>query len=1363
MDLVNGKYSEQIEYLHELAKQKTNDYLITNKTAFDTAKKDLYRNNPQNFSNLLFWSNYSPKSADQKIIEDKLIDFSKNNSKVTLSNSKTQGTGDKVTSYSLNLKIDANDIETLDILQQLYNDLSNLDLSPSATKTYITPILEQISNTKNNIDTDALKQNKLIYDEYIKALILDNDSLSVLYSDSIKAVTNLNTAYSKGIGVDKAVNDLKNIQKLVSKSTDQIEGSQDVFENIFSSVNKNAKLGYDIDNIFRNNESVRNEALKIKDLTKTDLSNTNFNDDLVSDQEEALSNLLKSTGLGTDQLDILIDKLIEYGYVIDDTKELQPFENLTDTDVGERLANITSQFEAGKMSYADYFESLQSEIDNIDFSNYTSSLDEANALSKQFFTDSIQQSASGLSDLINKFDEGSIGISDYLDGYTAIGDTLNVLTDNLQENSSKWSENGEAIDSATSGVLDNYQNQLSDAIAEIDNFKDSCYSLNEILSGNIQPDSEEFSAHVNVISEDLARIVSDNGLMADEVKNRLGSTTDEIAENMMNSVTNQSFAAQVIAANTNSAIENMAGAVGNLFNVLGEQISHFKVDISFSPKKLTDSGVKFLGFPLPKIDYSIEANSDSFAAIGSAISTFGQTLSQNIDAQKIDLQDFYMSNDSKTSSSSNSNKSKKSLDSIKDGAKSAEDAVKKSSKGASDSVKNAAEEAKKALDELIKKFDELEKGHDLRLSLFTDRDDKIQDAIKLLESQGNLVGKAFYEELINSQNKQIQILTQKRSDLENYLNESVSSGKIEVGTEQWFKMTQAVEDTKDEIMKCTTNVEDFQNKINELHWKQFDKFIDRLEGLDSEISNITDILSKKDLVEEDTGEWTNEGLTSLAMYGEAYELAIFRAQQYSQEIQNLSDAYQRGEYSTLEYQEKLQELQDKQWDSIKASQAAKEGIIELNKTRVDVIKKGIEKEISATEELINKKKEALDIEKDAHDFQNTVAEKQEEIYKLQKQLNGLSADDSQEAAAKKKKIQSQLTDKQKELDEIYYDESVDQQKAALDTELENYKADQENKITLLEESLTNEEELIKTSLQTVQDNHTAVYDTLTQLGNEYGIKLSAAIVNPWTESSGALADFSSSFDEKKSHFTTELGNLGKDFEELGKKADETAQKILNMLNQIDQEYNPADTAPSSSGSETKKPSSSSGGGSSKKSKYQIVTNVGNKVELDENFQTLAEAKAWVEAATGKPFDEQKTYYVKKLAKGTRHASSGLALVNEQGTEAIFSKTPTGSFHLMNEGDQVFTKQQTDNLYRLSTAAPSLLLSAIASPALPETGASLQQHANSPANIDIKCPVYIQGSIDNQNIKKIQKQIDHSILKAVGQINQSMYKSGVRKV
>ena len=1040
--------------------------------------------------------------------------------------------------------------------------------------------------------------------------------------------------------------------------------------------------------------------------------------------------------------------------------------------------------------------------------------------------DNFQTQTATLKDTLSKFKSGKLGDNDYLDLIQAfpmlkerttdldiaikelidsnLDTLLNILGENVPTDLLNSFNNlatdakfdTEAITDNISSLKEAYE-YLSENPGDVSSdyiksLKESFGDLNgyESFISTISDDTSTMEEVQNAFSDLTAEYITQQGVLndlnlsnVDFLANKLNEMGIVNAYNVVLSalgVTEQDYAQIKEYCNTKGIdlINITAGEIESLINMgtvsdsAQQALYYYSLQKALANENILDTSTD--------ID-NLSALVGALGGANTALNTYSYALkSQNLSPETMEILKQNALNEiekARSISAPKGNKTASVIDfssggnftkSFADNAKSVSNMAKDTADSVKDSVKDAADEAKKALDELVQKFDELGKGHDLRLSLFTDRDDKIQDAIKLLESQGNLVGKAFYEELINSQNKQIQILTQKRSDLENYLNESVSSGKIEAGTEQWFKMTQAVEDTKDEIMKCTTNVEDFQNKINELHWKQFDKFIDRLEGLDSEISNITDILSKKDLVEEDTGEWTKEGLTSLAMYGEAYELAIFRAQQYGQEIQNLSEAYQRGEYSTLEYQEKLQELQDKQWDSIKASQAAKEGIIELNKTRVDAIKKGIEKEISATEELINKKKEALDIEKDAHDFQNTVAEKQEEIYKLQKQLNGLSADDSQEAAAKKKKIQSQLTDKQKELDEIYYDESVDQQKAALDTELENYKADQENKITLLEESLTNEEELIKTSLQTVQDNHTAVYDTLTQLGNEYGIKLSAAIVNPWTESSGALADFSSSFDEKKSHFTTELGNLGKDFEELGKKADETAQKILNMLGQIDQSYKSMDSSanqepssPSSGSKGSSGGSSSSGNTSPQKNKdwrrCQIVNSLG---KVMGTFSSTEDANDWLSRHNPK---NGSGYHIVYYAHGTRHASAGLALVNEQGTEAIFSKTPTGSFHLMNEGDQVFTKQQTDNLYRLSTAAPSLLLSAIASPSLPGTGASLQQHANSPTNIDIKCPVYIQGSVDNQNIKKIQKQIDHSILKAVGQINQSMYKSGVRKV
>ena len=148
------------------------------------------------------------------------------------------------------------------------------------------------------------------------------------------------------------------------------------------------------------------------------------------------------------------------------------------------------------------------EIDNFDASNFTDSLEDANKASQQFFTDSVQQSASGLSDLINKFDAGEMSVSEYLDGYLAIGETLSTLADNLQENSSTWDKNGEAMSDAVSSGLDSVQSDLDNAMSTITGYKDSIYSLEQIMTGSVKAGSDEFTAHANVIAQDLANIVS---------------------------------------------------------------------------------------------------------------------------------------------------------------------------------------------------------------------------------------------------------------------------------------------------------------------------------------------------------------------------------------------------------------------------------------------------------------------------------------------------------------------------------------------------------------------------------------------------------------------------------------------------------------------------------------------------------------------------------------------------------------------------------------------------------------------------------------------------------------------------------------
>lgn len=253
-----------------------------------------------------------------------------------------------------------------------------------------------------------------------------------------------------------------------------------------------------------------------------------------------------------------------------------------------------------------------------------------------------------MSDLINSYNKGEISATEYLDGYTSMAETLSALTDDLQNNSAAWNENGEAISDGTNQALDNAQSDLASAIEGINQYQDSIYSLEQITSGAITAGSDEFTAHAQVIAEDLAYIVQNGGYMADQIASTMGTTTSEIANSLTNSVDNQALASQAIAGNTNASIEQMANAVSTLFAELGSQIGNFKATINFAPKvngvehfsAIKIGGKEIVGGDIPNLTYDIKGSSSSLKSIGSAISSFGKVLSSNIAAQKVDYKKF---------------------------------------------------------------------------------------------------------------------------------------------------------------------------------------------------------------------------------------------------------------------------------------------------------------------------------------------------------------------------------------------------------------------------------------------------------------------------------------------------------------------------------------------------------------------------------------------------------------------------------------------------------------------------------------------------------------------------------------------------
>lgn len=307
IDLVNGKYREQLGLLSELSKEKATDYVTENRDVFADVKEALEKIRTYNLGTVTSWNTYAPETEDQKRLIEYLETYS---DLLDLTYSGASGRGVTATSVSLSVKADVENAD--EIMHQLAEDLekygkdNNIDVSG---------LLEGISGQLKKTWTDELTEYKTVYDEFMKAEIVRNDTLRPLYQESIKAVEDYNNALSTGEGVEEAKANLDSVQQSVQNATGELEGSQDVFDGIYDGINKDAEAAYNLGQAFANDKTVQEYAEQLRGLSDIDLKAINFDNDNTEKGEEAFRGLMETLGLTEEQVQSLIDKLVELGYV----------------------------------------------------------------------------------------------------------------------------------------------------------------------------------------------------------------------------------------------------------------------------------------------------------------------------------------------------------------------------------------------------------------------------------------------------------------------------------------------------------------------------------------------------------------------------------------------------------------------------------------------------------------------------------------------------------------------------------------------------------------------------------------------------------------------------------------------------------------------------------------------------------------------------------------------------------------------------------------------------------------------------------------------------------------------------------------
>lgn len=671
------------------------------------------------------------------------------------------------------------------------------------------------------------------------------------------------------------------------------------------------------------------------------------------------------------------------------------------------------------------------------------------------------------------------------------------------------------------------------------------------------------------------------------------------------------------------------------------------------------------------------------------------------------------------------------------------------------------EETKKAIaDTHVEIQNMLKDEYDNRISLITSVNDRIQDTIDLLDEEGKRSSAVMYEEMIKNSTKQLSELQNKRAEMQRALDEAVSSGDVARESSQWYEMVNAINDVDGEINDCRIDLEGFQNSINQLHWDNFEKFIDAIDNVGNEISNLGDLIDEEDVVDE-VGNWTDKGITALGLYAQEMERAKYRAEQYGKEIEYLNQEYAAGKYSVDEYNEKLQGLKDGQWDSIKSYEAAKKSIIDLNKTRVEAIKDGIQKEIDTYSELIDKKKEELSLQKDAHDFSKQVAEQQKNVADLQKKLAVMAGDNSASAIANKKKLEAELSAAQQELEELYYNHSVEKQQEALDKSLEDYQDNKQNEMDDLDESLKNEEQIIADSYATITANTESVAQTLSDIASQYGITLSDSVMQPWLDGANAIGTYQEQLDTSMSSFTQQLETLKKMYSDLQAQADSTGKSMIDAINSNKSKTEsstytpPAPSQPSAPST----PSAPYNGATVtvKRSATHFSRDGGNGTRMqswvpgsDFTVYQVSGSDVLI-GRNGGYTGWVKLSDLEGYASGTKGVSKDqLAMLDELGDELVLHAGKNGRLEFLTKGTSVIPSDITENLMKLGSLDPRQVLDNNR----PSIGAPHIVNNSMEINMQIAEVVHIDHA-DNSSIPDITKAVQNQIDAYMSKVNSSL--------
>lgn len=369
--------------------------------------------------------------------------------------------------------------------------------------------------------------------------------------------------------------------------------------------------------------------------------------------------------------------------------------------------------------------------------------------------------------------------------------------------------------------------------------------------------------------------------------------------------------------------------------------------------------------------------------------------------------------------------------------------------------------------------------YDAKANMEATNSSNASSAAKLKQAKGQDLDSADYQNQIDANERQAQIIDEEAAKMQENLNNKLNDGSIKYGSQEWMQMQNEINACKGSADDLRTSNEELKNSMrDDIYYRGFERAIKAAQNLQNSLTTISSLIDE-DAMFDDDGNLTDYGTAAIATNIANVKSEKEELNQLMQERAKMAE--HRDEYSDTEWADAIQKSDQDIADAVKSIKSAEDSV-------TTILKNNAKQKLDAINKTISAYSEAIKTSHDYYTYDKQLKSSNKDIQILKSQINALNGVSDAASKAKKARLEAELQEKQDALDDTVKDHIYNLQIDGLDKLSTQLNDDYEKYCKELSSSVDKIEETFTSLSGTISSEGTKIDSTITTILGHYGVK-----------------------------------------------------------------------------------------------------------------------------------------------------------------------------------------------------------------------------------------------------------------------------------